>query len=326
MPDPGIYCSIVVPMHNEEDHVPPLYEGLMSVMVPLGRTFELVFVDDGSTDQTLALLRDLVARDNRVRVIKLRRNFGQTAALGAGFDHARGQIVVSMDADLQHDPREIPQLIAKLEEGYDLVSGWRQQRRDSLARRIPSRAANWLMAKLSGVPIHDFGGTFKAYRREILQEIRLYGELHRFIPALASWEGAKITEVPVTNILRKQGKSHYGIGRTFRVLFDLITVKFLIHYITRPLHFFGLAGLVGIGAGFLIAFALLLKKLFLGTHLFVAHGPLILLAAVLFISGVQLIGLGLVGELLTRTYFEARGKPVYSVEQVFEQPQTFSRS
>ncbi len=326
MPDSGIHYSIVAPMHNEGDHVQPLYDGLVSVMAPLGRSFELVFVDDGSTDQTLALLTELVARDSRVRVVKLRRNFGQTAALAAGFDHACGQVVVSMDADLQHDPGEIPLLLAKLEEGYDLVSGWRQQRRDSLVRRLPSRTANWLMAKLSGVPIHDFGSTFKAYRREILQEIRLYGEHHRFIPALASWEGARITEVPITNILRKQGKSHYGIGRTFRVFFDLITIKFLIHYITRPLHFFGLAGLVGIGAGSLIGFILLLKKILFGTHLFVAHGPLILLGAVLFISGVQLIGLGLVGELLTRTYFEARGKPVYSVDQVFEQPQTPSRS
>jgi hypothetical protein len=182
------------------------------------------------------------------------------------------------------------------------------------------------MAKLSRVPIHDFGGTFKAYRREILQEIRLYGEHHRFIPALASWQGARITEVPITNILRKEGKSHYGIGRAFRVLFDLITVKFLIHYVTRPLHFFGLAGLIGIGAGSLIGFVLLLKKILLGTHVFVAHGPLILLAAVLFISGVQLIGLGLVGELLTRTYFESKGKPVYAVEQVFERSEADSGS
>ncbi len=320
MSDSSICYSIVAPMHNEEEHVRPLYESLISVMTPLGRSFELVLVDDGSTDQTLALLTELVARDKRLRVVKLRRNFGQTAALAAGFDHSRGEIVVSMDADLQHDPKEIPLLISKLEEGYDLVSGWRQQRRDSLARRIPSRTANWLMAKLSGVPIHDFGGTFKAYRREILQEIRLYGEHHRFIPALASWQGAKITEVPITSILRKQGKSHYGLERTFRVLFDLLTVKFLIHYITRPLHFFGLAGLVGIGAGSLIGFALLLKKILFGTHLFVVHGPLIVLGAVLFISGVQLIGLGLVGELLTRTYFESKEKPVYSVEQVFEQP------
>ena len=320
MSDYGIRYSIVAPMHNEEEHVRPLYESLVVAMNPLGRSFELVLVDDGSTDQTLALLTELVARDKRVRVVKLRRNFGQTAALAAGFDHARGEIVVSMDADLQHDPKEIPLLISKLEEGYDLVSGWRQQRRDSLARRIPSRAANWLMAKLSGVPIHDFGGTFKAYRREILQEIRLYGEHHRFIPALASWQGAKITEVPITSILRKQGKSHYGLGRSFRVLFDLLTVKFLIHYITRPLHFFGLAGLVGIGVGSLIGFVLLIKKILFGTHLFVVHGPLIVLGAVLFISGVQLIGLGLVGELLTRTYFESKEKPVYSVEQVLEQP------
>jgi glycosyltransferase involved in cell wall biosynthesis len=321
-----MHYSVVVPMHDEETHVRPLYEALVSVMASLGRSYELVFVDDGSTDRTLDLLKDLVAGDGCVRAVKLRRNFGQTAALAAGFDHARGEVIVSMDADLQHDPKEIPLLVGKLEEGYDLVSGWRQQRRDSLARRVPSRAANWLMAKLSRVPIHDFGGTFKAYRREILQEIRLYGEHHRFIPALASWQGARITEVPITNILRKEGKSHYGIGRAFRVLFDLITVKFLIHYVTRPLHFFGLAGLIGIGAGSLIGFVLLLKKILLGTHVFVAHGPLILLAAVLFISGVQLIGLGLVGELLTRTYFESKGKPVYAVEQVFERSEADSGS
>ena len=229
--------SIVVPLHNEHENVTDLYDRLKAVMEANGESFELVLVDDGSDDNTFALLREIAAVDSRVTVVKLRRNFGQTAGLAAGFDHARGEYIIAMDGDLQHDPSDIPMFLEKIGEGYDIVSGWRKQRIDNLwLRRIPSRIANWAMAKLSGVDIHDFGTTFKAYRREILEQVPLYGELHRFIPALASWHGASIIEVPIRNVNRERGLSHYGISRTFRVFFDLITIRFLLRYLSRPLH------------------------------------------------------------------------------------------
>ncbi len=235
-----IKYSIVVPFHNEQESVTELYDRLKAVMEQVGETFELVFVDDGSRDATFKLLGQIAAVDSRVVVVKLRRNFGQTSALAAGFDHAQGQFVIAMDGDLQHDPAEIPKFIAKLNEGYDIVSGWREKRIDNLwMRRIPSRCANWAMSKLSGVELHDFGTTYKAYTRELIEDIPLYGEgLHRFIPALASWYGAKICEVPIVNIDRQGGTSHYGISRTIRVFFDLITIRFLLKYMMRPLHFF----------------------------------------------------------------------------------------
>ncbi len=235
--------SIVVPFHNEEENVTTLYDRLKEVMEHVGDPFELVFVDDGSNDRTCRLLEEIAAVDSRVLVVKLRRNFGQTSALAAGFDHAEGEFILAMDGDLQHDPGEIPLFLEKLEEGYDVVSGWRRERIDNFVmRRIPSRCANWLMAKLSGVDIHDFGTTFKAYRREVIHNIPLYGEMHRFIPALASWYGASICEVPITNVIRQGGKSHYGIGRTFRVFFDLMTIRFLLKYMTRPAALLRAAG------------------------------------------------------------------------------------
>src|ERR1700689_1681838 len=238
--------SIVVPFHNEEENVTVLYDRLKGVMEHVGDSFELVFVDDGSNDRTCRLLEEIAAVDSRVLVVKLRRNFGQTSALAAGFDNASGEFILAMDGDLQHDPNDIPAFLEKLEEGYDVVSGWRKERIDNfIMRRIPSRCANWLMAKLSGVDIHDFGTTFKAYRREVIQNIPLYGEMHRFIPALASWYGASICEIPIKNVNRERGKSHYGIGRTFRVFFDLLTIRFLLKYMTRPLHFFGGLGAFG---------------------------------------------------------------------------------
>ena len=237
--------SIVVPFHNEEENVTTLYDRLKAVMEQVGDTFELVFVDDGSRDRTYRLLEEIAAVDSRVLVIKLRRNFGQTA-LAAGFDHSQGDFILAMDGDLQHDPDEIPTFLAKIEDGYDVVSGWRARADNFLLRRIPSRAANWLMAMLSGVDIHDFGTTFKAYRRDI-QNIPLYGEMHRFIPALASWFGATICEVPISNADREHGSSHYGISRTFRVFFDLLTIRFLLRYMTRPLHFFGTFGALSVG-------------------------------------------------------------------------------
>ena len=232
--------SIVVPFHNEEENVTVLYARLKQVMEQVGESFELVLVDDGSSDRTYKLLEEIAAVDSRVLVVKLRRNFGQTSALAAGFDHASGEFILAMDGDLQHDPNDIPAFLEKLDEGYDVVSGWRKERIDNFfLRRIPSRCANWLMARLSGVHIHDFGTTFKAYRREVIQNIPLYGEMHRFIPALASWYGASICEIPIRNVNRERGKSHYGLGRTFRVFFDLMTIRFLLKYMSRPLHFFG---------------------------------------------------------------------------------------
>src|SRR6266699_3908151 len=238
--------SVVIPLFNEQDNVRPLYSRVIQAMREVSDNYEIVFVDDGSRDQTLKMLSEICEEDARVIVIRLRKNFGQTAALKAGFDFARGEVIISMDGDLQHDPDEIPRFVEKIEEGYDLVSGWRHQRKDAwLTRQVPSRVANWMMAKLSGIELHDFGTTFNAYRREIIQEIQLYGELHRFIPALAGSSGAKIAEVPIENPHRKNGRSNYGIGRTIRVFLDLMIVKFLLDYSTRPLQFFGFLGICG---------------------------------------------------------------------------------
>lgn len=310
--------SIVVPFHNEEDNVTALYARLKQVMEQIGSSFELVLVDDGSRDRTYKLLEEIAAVDSRVLLVKLRRNFGQTPALAAGFDHASGEFVIAMDGDLQHDPNEIPNFIAKLDEGYDVVSGWRKERIDNfILRRFPSRCANWLMAKLSGVDIHDFGTTFKAYRREVIHSIPLYGEMHRFIPALASWYGATICEIPIKNVNRERGKSHYGIGRTFRVFFDLMTIRFLLKYMTRPLHFFGTVGMLGVSSGSLIALLLAALKIF-DPHasLMEAHAPLFVVAAVLFISGIQLLALGLLGELQVRHYFTQQHPEPYAIDRI----------
>jgi glycosyltransferase involved in cell wall biosynthesis len=309
--------SIVVPFHNEEENVTTLYDRVKLVMEHVGDSFELVFVDDGSRDRTYRLLEEIAAVDSRVLVVKLRRNFGQTSALAAGFDHAQGNFVLAMDGDLQHDPEEIPNFLAKLEEGYDVVSGWRSQRGDNvLLRRIPSRAANWLMARLSGVSIHDFGTTFKAYRREVIQSIPLYGEMHRFIPALASWYGASICEIPITNPQRVGGKSHYGISRTVRVFFDLLTIRFLLRYMTRPLHFFGTIGVLGMLSGTGLAAWLLALKLATGQHVMDVHGPIFVIAGVLILAGIQMMGIGLLGELQVRHFHTAAHRAPYAVERV----------
>src|SRR5436305_4679936 len=258
--------SIVVPLHNEQENVTDLYDRLKAVMEINGESFEIVLVDDGSTDRTFHLLREIAAVDSRVTVVKLRRNLGQTSALAAGFDHTRGEYIIAMDGDLQHDPADIPIFLEKIAEGYDIVSGWRKRRIDNFwFRRIPSRCANWLMAKLSGVAIHDFGTTFKAYRRDLIQSVPLYGEMHRFIPALASWHGATICEIPINNVNRERGESHYGLGRTMRVFFDLITIRFLLRYMSRPLHFFGQMGFLSGLAGCGVALWLVVLKLWRGT-------------------------------------------------------------
>ncbi len=309
--------SVVVPFHNEEENVTTLYDRLKAAMEQVNDTFELVFVDDGSRDRTYRLLEEIAAVDSRVLVVKLRRNFGQTSALAAGFDHAQGEFMLAMDGDLQHDPAEIPSFLAKLEEGYDVVSGWRSHRGDNfLLRRIPSRAANKLMAVLSGVNIHDFGTTFKAYRREVIQNIPLYGEMHRFIPALASWYGASICEIPISNPARSAGKSHYGISRTFRVFFDLLTIRFLLKYMTRPLHFFGTIGATGMLAGSGLAAWLFIHKLL--THHDVAgeHGPIFMIAAVLILAGIQMLGIGLLGELQVRHFHTAAQRAPYAIDRI----------
>ncbi len=314
--------SVVIPIHNEEPAILPLYDRLTRVLEALQKTYEIIFVDDASTDRSFELLANLVETDGRLKVIRLRRNFGQTAALAAGFDEAQGEVIISLDGDLQHDPEDIPALLAKIEEGYDIASGWRKQRLDNaVTRKIPSRIANWLMAQASGVNLRDFGTTFKAYRSEVLKDINLYGELHRFIPALASFYGARIAEVPIRNSPRVSGGSHYGLGRTFKVFFDIITIKFLLKYFTRPMHFFGMLGLTGLGLGGLILTYLAIFKLF-GGELVVQHGPLMIAGALLFLAGIMMFCTGLLGEVLTRTYFESQGRRIYAVREVRQRRET----
>ena len=309
--------SIVVPFHNEEENVTKLYDRVKDVMEHVGASFEMVFVEDGSRDRTYRLLEEIAAVDSRVLVVKLRRNFGQTSALAAGFDHASGEMILAMDGDLQHDPAEIPAFLAKLEEGYDVVSGWRAQRADNMVlRRIPSGIANWLMARLSGVDIHDFGTTFKAYRREVIQNIPLYGEMHRFIPALASWYGASICEIPIRNVNRERGKSHYGISRTFRVFFDLLTIRFLLKYMSRPLHFFGSIGALSMVLGSGLSVFLVALKLFTRQNVMDQHGPLIVVAGILVLAGIQMLAIGLLGELQVRHYHTASHRAPYAIDRL----------
>src|SRR6266446_2460417 len=309
--DSPIQYSIVVPFFNEQENIPPLYMKLTEVMDGLGEPYELVFVDDGSKDDSFKVLSEIYEHDGRVNLVRLRKNFGQTAGLKAGFDFARGDVIISMDGDLQHDPAEIPAFIAKIHEGYDIVSGWRLQRRDAwLTRRLPSRTANWLMARLCGLDLHDFGTTFKAYRREIIKDLPLYGEMHRFIPALAAASGARIAEIPVTNPPRQFGKSNYGISRTFRVFLDLLSTKFWLDYSTKPMHFFGFFGLAATGTGILTGFLLLFQKVF-ARAAFASNATLAFATIALLLAGLQIMCMGFVSEILSRTYYESQKKPVY---------------
>jgi glycosyltransferase involved in cell wall biosynthesis len=314
---PQTKYSIVIPVYNEKDNVEQLYSRLTEAMGRISDSYEVLFVDDGSRDDTLKILSELCDRDSHVVVIQLRKNFGQTAALKAGFDFARGEVIISMDGDLQHDPAEIPAFVAKLGEGYDVVSGWRSQRRDAwLTRQLPSRAANWLLAKLCRVDLHDFGTTFKAYRREVITDLPLYGEMHRFIPALVSWSGARIAEIPIKNIVRQQGKSNYGLSRTTTVLLDLICLKFLLDYSTKPLQFFGGWGLLSTTAGGAVGVFLLFEKFVSHVEVMNEHGPLMFMAVLFIVCGFQLISIGLLGEMLSRTYYESQKKAIYSVREV----------
>jgi glycosyltransferase involved in cell wall biosynthesis len=308
--------SVVVPFYNEEDSIEELHSQLTHVLQEQDKSYELIFIDDGSTDGTRGVLAELFARDEFLKVIRLRKNFGQTAALQAGFDHARGEIIISMDGDLQHDPGDIPIFLGKMEEGYDIVSGWRKRRKDHfLLRRFPSWVANRMMRLLSGVKIHDFGTTFKAYKKDVLEGIKLYGELHRFIPALISRTGVTITEVPIKNIVRQKGKSKYGLSRVRRVFFDLMTVKFIISFIDRPLQFFGLIGLVLGGIGFAIALVLTLGFYIAGWPIRDNLGNLIL-AVFLMILGLQFVMTGLLAEIISRIYFTTHEMRIYSIREI----------
>jgi glycosyltransferase involved in cell wall biosynthesis len=314
--------SVVIPIHNEERAILRLYDRLTDVLENITRRYEILFVDDASTDRSYELLANLVETDNRLKVIRLRRNFGQTAALAAGFDEAQGDIIVAMDGDLQHDPADLPALLAKIEEGYDIASGWRKQRNDGLVmRKIPSRIANWLMAKASGVDLHDFGTTFKAYKKDVLKDVRLYGELHRFIPALASFYGARIAEVPISNPPREGGASHYGIGRTFNVFFDILTIRFLLRYLTSPMHFFGRIGLASTFSGLAILGTLAVKKLF-GAPIIAEHGPLMFAGGILLVLGMLMFTTGLLGEMMMRIYFESQGRRIYAVRSILTRQET----
>ncbi len=305
--------SVVVPLYNEEESLPHLVEKLLAALRPLKRSFELVLVDDGSKDGTAAVLRDLAARVPELVALLLRRNYGQTAAMAAGFDASAGGVIVTLDGDLQNDPADIPMLLTRLEQDdLDLVSGWRHQRQDgTLDRLLPSLLANRLIARVTGVRLHDYGCSLKAYRREVISDMNLYGELHRFLPALAFIEGARIGEVRVSHQARRYGRSNYGIDRTFRVLMDLLTVWFMKRFLTRPMHVFGFAGLLALLAGLAIAAWLVGEKLLLGAD--IGNRPLLLMAVLAILSGVQLFSFGLLAELQMRTYHESQGRPIYRV-------------
>jgi glycosyltransferase involved in cell wall biosynthesis len=306
------YVSVVVPLYNEAENVAELHREMAAALETTGRPFELLLIDDGSTDGTRQRVLELEAKDPRVRAVVLRRNFGQTAAFSAGFDRAGGEIVVTSDGDLQNDPADIPALLARLEaDDLDMVCGWRRRRHDPLSKRIPSFFANRLISWATGVHLHDYGCSLKAMRAEVVKGLRLYGEMHRFIPAVASWMGVSLAEVPVNHRPRTRGASKYGIGRTVRVLLDLFTVKFLLSYGTRPAHLFGVMGLVSGGLGFAILAYLAGLKVFAGEAL--GGRPLLLLGALLFLTGVILVNIGLMGELLVRTWHESQGKPIYVV-------------
>ena len=309
--------SVVVPVYNEEENTQYLYDQLTEVLEPLGLEYEIICTDDGSEDRSFERLQALAERDPRVKVIRFRRNFGQTAAFSAGFDYARGDIVVTIDADLQNDPAGIPLLLKKMQEGYDVVSGWRKDRQDPfLTRRLPSNIANWLISRTTGVQVHDRGCSLRAHRGEIVKEMRLYGELHRFIPDIAAWLGALMAEVPVEHRARKYGRSKYGIGRTFRVVLDLITVRFLQGYSTRPIHIFGRWGILLGGLGFILALWLSFEKLVLGQS--IGNRPALILSVLLMLMGVQLVSIGLLGEMTVRSYYEGQNKPIYAIREIVD--------
>ena len=308
--------SVVIPLFNEEENIPLLYEELKEVLDALEDEYEILFIDDGSTDRSLELLRNLQKNDSHMVVVNFRKNFGQTAAMAAGFDYAKGDVIVTMDADLQNDPKDIPRLLEQIKAGNDVVTGWRFDRKDAfINRRLPSIIANKIISKVTGVNLHDYGCTLKAFRKEVIKCVKLYGEMHRFIPAIASGMGIDFTEVKVNHRARRFGSSKYGISRTIRVVLDLMTVKFLLSYSTRPIQVFGLMGVVSGGIGFLIALILTFQRQFMGVPL--SDRPMLFLAVLLIFVGIQFISLGLIAELQARTYHESQNKPVYHIKKVY---------
>jgi len=308
--------SIVVPVLDEQDNITPLYEQITRALTG-GRIFEILFVDDGSSDKSFEILKQLHDSDSRVRVIRFRKNFGQTAALSAGFTHARGSIIVALDADLQNDPADIPKMITRLNEGFDVVSGWRKKRHDNtITRLLPSKAANWLISLITGVKLHDYGCTLKAYRKDILEETKLYGEMHRFIPALANWNGAKVTEMVVNHRPRTSGVAKYGLGRTWKVVLDLITVSFLGSFSTKPIYVFGSIGLFNAIASIILGLTVIYQKVNFDTDM--SGNPLLILTAVLIIATIQFILMGLLAELLVRTYHESQNRPTYVIKEFLD--------
>lgn len=310
----GLDLSVVIPVLNEEENISDLYSKLKEVLNSLKKSFEIIFIDDGSTDNTPNLIKDLHERDNNVKLIRFRKNFGQSAAIAAGFEYAKGDIIITMDGDLQNDPRDIPSLLAKIEEGYDAVSGWRRNRKDPFTKKIPSKISNWLARYLTKVNIHDFGCTLKAYKKEAIEDIELYGETHRYIPALLFWKGFKLSEVKVRHHQRKYGKSRYGTWRLVKGFLDLLNLTFWTQYSARPLHFFGALGLIQLLVGFLIGVYLTVIRVFLGYP--IAERPLLLLSVLLVILGVQLITFGFLGEIIIRIYYAKEGKKAYEIERV----------
>ena len=308
---------MVVLVFNEADSIAPLHEELIGVLDGLDATYEVLYIDDGSRDGSTERLGQIAARDSHVRVVSFRRNFGQTAAVQAGIDHSRGDILIFMDGDLQNDPHDIPRLLEKIDEGYDVVSGWRKDRHDDAARVLPSRIANWIIARVTGVPLHDFGCTLKAYQRDVIQDVKLYGEMHRFIPVYASWVGARIVELPVNHRARSFGKSKYSLARTSRVLLDLMTVKLLGSYSTKPIYFFGFAAFGLWALAFVFAAIVIIQKV-LPPYPYAHNNPLLLLAVFLAIVGVQFVLMGLLAELSIRTYHESQAKTTYVVREIIE--------
>lgn len=319
----AIFASIVIPLYNEEENIEVLYFEVSEALNKLDCEYEIIFVDDGSTDATMSILKRYAGKNGRVKVISLRRNFGQTAAMAAGFDYADGEVVIPMDGDLQNDPSDITILLDKIREGFDVVSGWRRDRKDPLInRRLPSMIANRLISAITGVHLHDYGCTLKAYRREVIKNLNLYGEMHRFIPALASLGGARVTEVVVNHRPRLHGTSKYGISRTFKVILDLITVKFLLSYSNKPMRLFGPIGFGTIGLSALSGLAALYMKFFDALNL--NRNPLFLLSVILFFMGIQLISIGLIAEINLRTYHESQDKPIYTVRETVGWRKDFS--
>lgn len=309
--------SVVVPIYNEVESLPTLVETIANILQSHQIAYEIILVDDGSTDGSTEWLQATAKTRSDLRAVILRRNYGQTPAMAAGFNHARNPVIITLDGDLQNDPADIPLLLSKLEEGYDLVSGWRQNRQDAkLSRLLPSKIANWLIGEVTGVKVHDYGCSLKAYRSELMADVNLYGELHRFLPALAFIEGAKITEIPVRHHARQYGKSKYGLSRTFRVLMDLMTITFIKKFLTRPMHVFGLLGMFSMFLGTVLGIYLTVLKLGLGQS--IGNRPLLILVVLLLFAGVQLFSFGLLAELLMRTYHESQGRPIYRVREIVD--------